>query len=209
MEITYFGHSCFLVDIGGYRLLFDPFITPNQLASSIDINSIETDYILLSHGHNDHVFDAEAIAKRTGATIISSFEIATWYEKKGIEKTHAMNIGGKWPFDFGTVHMVHAIHSNSLPDGSYGGSAAGFVIESAEKTFYYAGDTALTYDMKMIGEKFKLDFAMLPVGDNFTMDIYDAVRAASFVNTKKIIPMHYDTFPYIVVDPMEMTVVAA
>lgn len=208
MEITYFGHSCFLVELGDYKVLFDPFITPNPLASQIDISTIEADYILISHGHEDHMFDAEVIAKRTGAVLVSSHEIVEWYKKKGLVKTHPMNKGGKWHFEFGTLHMVNAVHSSSLPDDTYGGSAAGFVIESGEATFYYAGDTALTYDMRLIAEKFTIDFAMLPVGDNFTMDIYDAIRAAGFVNTKKIIPMHYDTFPYIEIDPLEMTIAA-
>jgi L-ascorbate metabolism protein UlaG (beta-lactamase superfamily) len=203
MEITYYGHSSFLVEMGGYKILFDPYISQNPLASSIDINSIEADFILISHGHGDHVGDVEVIAKRTGAVIVSNYEIVTWYKNKGFENGHEMNLGGKWHFDFGTVHMVNAVHSSSLPDGSYGGSAAGFVVESADKIFYYAGDTALHMDMKIIGEKFRPDFAMMPIGDNFTMDIYDAITAASFVNTRKIIGMHYDTFPYIEIDPVE------
>jgi L-ascorbate metabolism protein UlaG (beta-lactamase superfamily) len=209
MNITYYGHSCFLVDIGGYKILFDPFITPNELAKSIDINSIEADYILISHGHWDHIADAEAIAKRTGATIIASYEITEWFKAKGIEKVHPMNIGGKWPFDFASVKMVSAAHSNSLPDGTYGGSAAGFLVNTADHTFYYSGDTALFSDMKLIGEFYKIDFAFLPIGDNFTMGAHDALLAAKMVNTNKIIAMHYDTFPYIVIDHAEAKVRAA
>lgn len=203
MEITYFGHSCFLLKIGDYKVLFDPYISPNPLASQINVNSIEADYILVSHGHEDHVADVEVIANNTGAVLVSSHEIVTWFAKKGIENNHPMNIGGKWFFPFGTVYMVQAVHSSSLPDGSYGGSAAGFVVESGERTFYYAGDTALHLDMKLLSEKFQIDFAMLPIGDNFTMDVYDAMIATNYVNTKKVVAMHYDTFPYIEIDHME------
>lgn len=200
MNITYYGQSCFLLDMGGTKVLFDPFISANPLAAEIELDQIECDYILLSHGHADHVADAEYLLKKTGATLVAIFEIVTWYQKKGIDKVHPMNTGGKVHLPFGTVKMVNAIHSSSLPDGTYAGTAAGFVIESAEKTFYFAGDTALTLDMKLIGERYKVDFAMLPIGDNFTMDMEDALVAANYVNTKKIIGMHYDTFPYIEID---------
>ncbi len=208
MEITYYGHSCFQVNTGDYKLLFDPFISPNELASHIDISSIEADYILLSHGHADHVADAESIAKRTGAQIISSFEIVTWFENKSLKNTHSMNVGGEWKFPFGLVKMVNAIHSNSLPDGSYGGTASGFVIDTGEKTFYYSGDTALFSDMKLIAEQYTLDFAFLCIGDNYTMGIREAMTAANFVGTNKIIGMHYDTFPWIKID-REKTALAA
>jgi L-ascorbate metabolism protein UlaG (beta-lactamase superfamily) len=200
MQITYYGHSCFLVDIGGYRVLFDPFITPNPKASNIDINTIEADYILLSHGHFDHVADTEAIAKKTGATVIANYEIVTWFEKKGLEKTVAMNIGGKVTMDFATVKMVNAVHSSQLPDGSYGGSAAGFIIETGESTFYYSGDTALHLDMKLIPDMYKIDFAFMSLGDTLTMDVDDALVAANFVGTKKIIGMHFDTWPNLEID---------
>ncbi len=200
MEITYYGHSCFQINTGGFKLLFDPFISPNELAAHIDVSSIEADFILLSHGHADHVADAEKIARRTGAEIISSFEIATWYENKGLKKTHSMNVGGKWKFPFGLVKMVNAIHSNSLPDGTYGGTASGFVIDTGKEVFYYSGDTALFSDMKLIAEQYTLDFAFLCIGDNYTMDINEAITAAGFVQTNKIIGMHYDTFPWIKID---------
>ncbi len=200
MKITYYGHSCFGFEINGKKLLFDPFISPNPLAKDIDVESIEADYILISHAHEDHIADAEAIAKRTGAKIISSFEITTHYNKLGIENTHPMNIGGGWDFDFGRVTMTEAVHSSSFPDGSYGGSPAGFVIESKEKTFYYAGDTALFSDMKLIQERFNPVFALLPIGDNFTMDLTDALKAADFLNIQQIIGMHYDTFGFIEID---------
>ncbi|RNI22411.1 metal-dependent hydrolase [Rufibacter latericius] len=203
MKITYYGQSCFLFDIGGTKVLFDPFITPNPLASEIDIDSIECDYILLSHGHGDHVADAEYLLNKTKATLVAMFEIVSWYQKKGVENVHPMNTGGKVHLPFGTVKMVNAIHSSSLPDGTYAGTATGFVVESAEKTFYFAGDTALHYDMKLIGDRYKVDFALLPIGDNFTMDVEDALVAANYVNTNKIIGMHYDTFPYIEIDHVE------
>ncbi|MFD2247778.1 metal-dependent hydrolase [Pontibacter ruber] len=208
MEITYYGQSCFLFQIGEHRILFDPFISPNELASAIEVDSIRADYVLLSHGHQDHVHDAERIAKNSDATLISSFEIVGWYAEKGIKKTHPMNIGGKVTLPFGTVKMVNAIHSNSLPDGTYAGNAAGFVVETEDTTFYFAGDTALTYDMKLIPEQFDVDFALLPIGDNFTMDIHDAMIAADFVQVDRVIGMHYDTFPYIKIDHEEVKEVA-
>lgn len=196
MNITYLGHGCIQAQIQEKTLLFDPFITPNPLAAKIDIESLEPDYILVTHGHEDHVADVEAIAKRTGATVISNFEIVSWFGEKGI-KGHPMNHGGAWDFDFGSVKMVNAVHSSVLPDGSYGGNPAGFVIKTASGTFYFAGDTALHYDMKLIPEFFNLDFAVLPIGDNFTMGVDEAVKAAKFVDTTTVIGMHFDTFPYI------------
>lgn len=200
MQITYYGHSCFLLVAQGKKILFDPFITPNELASHIDIDTIQADYILLSHGHQDHMADLEAIYKNTKATLISSFELVSWFGNKGVENSHPMNLGGSKEFNFGTVKMVNAIHSSSLPDGTYAGNPAGFVISTPEQTFYYAGDTALSMDMQLIGKEFNIDFAFLPIGDNFTMGIQDAVKAADFVKTNTIIGMHYDTFPYIKVD---------
>ena len=158
MKITYYGHSCFEIVVNGKKLLFDPFISPNELAKSIDITQIKPDYILVSHGHWDHIADAVTIAKQSGATIIANYEVTQWLKKEGVEKVHEMNTGGKWMYDFGKVKCVAAMHSSSLPDGAYGGSAMGFIIESSEGNFYYAGDTALTYDMKLIGEFRKLNF---------------------------------------------------
>ncbi len=200
IEITYFGHSSFLVNLANKKIIFDPFISPNEKASNIDVSSIRADYVLISHGHEDHVADAEKIAKSSDATLISNYEVAVWFAEKGIEKYHPMNHGGSKSFDFGKVKYVNAIHSSTLPDGSSGGNPGGFVITHENGAFYYAGDTALTYDMKLIGEEFKIDFAFLPIGDNFTMGIEDALKAAEFVGTKKIIAMHYDTFPFIEID---------
>jgi L-ascorbate metabolism protein UlaG (beta-lactamase superfamily) len=203
MNITYYGHSCFGVEIREKNLLFDPFISPNTLASNIDLNAIKADYILISHGHDDHIADAEALAKRTKAKVICSSEINTWLSKKGVENLLPMNIGGKVKLDFGNVKCVVAQHSSGLPDGSYGGCAMGFVIESSEGNFYYSGDTALTYDMKLIGDYRQIDFAFLPIGDIFTMGVDNAIIACDFINCNKVIGMHYDTFEAIKIDKQE------
>ncbi|PIQ21236.1 MAG: metal-dependent hydrolase [Cytophagales bacterium CG18_big_fil_WC_8_21_14_2_50_42_9] len=200
MEIKYLGHSCFLLHINGTRILFDPFISYNPLASQINKEEIEADFILLSHGHQDHTADAEYFAKKNNATVVAIFEICEWYKAQGIENVVPMNIGGKVKLPFGTVKMVTAIHSSVLPDGTYGGNPAGFVVETGEKTFYFAGDSALTYDMKIIAEQYKIDFAFLPVGGQLTMDIDDALIAANWVGTDRLIGMHYDTFPFIRID---------
>ncbi|PSR02907.1 MAG: metal-dependent hydrolase [Bacteroidetes bacterium SW_11_45_7] len=203
MELTYYGQSCFSVTIKGKKILFDPFITPNELAKDIDVSSIEADYILVSHGHQDHVYDLVDIAKRTGAKVVTNFEIMSWLGDQGIENVHPMNHGGKWDFEFGTVKYVNAIHSSMLPDGSNGGNPGGFVIMSDEGNFYFAGDTALTVDMQLIPRIAKLDFALLPIGDNFTMGVDDAIVAADFIDCQKIMGVHYDTFGFIEIDHEE------
>lgn len=201
MEITYFGHSCFLVDLGGTRVLFDPFITYNPLAASVDKEAIVADYILLSHAHQDHMADAEYFARKNGGALVAIYDVCEWYKTKGIENLVHMNIGGKVKLPFGTVKMVNAVHSSVLPDGTYGGNPAGFVVETAEKTLYFAGDTGLTYDMKIIAEQYQVDVAFLPIGGQLTMDIDDALVAAKWVNARQVIGMHYDTFPFIRVTP--------
>lgn len=202
MKLTYYGHSCFSLNLPNHTLLFDPFISGNPAAQHIDISSIKADYILISHGHQDHLLDAADIARRTNATLISNFEIITWFGKQSLKNGHAMNHGGSYSFPFGRVKYTNAIHSSSLPDGSYGGNPGGFVItpEGQRKSYYYAGDTALTYDMKLISEEFELGCAFLPIGDNYTMGINDAVRAAELTSTHKVVGLHYDTFPPIVID---------
>ncbi|HYH14652.1 MAG TPA: metal-dependent hydrolase [Flavisolibacter sp.] len=200
MKLTYYGHACFAVKAGGKNVLFDPFITPNELAKHVDINNIKADYILLSHGHGDHVADCAAIAKNNDATVIAAFEVAEWAGKQGIAKTHPMNTGGKRTFDFGMVKCVNAIHSSVMPDGTYGANPMGFVITTEEKNFYYSGDTALTLDMQLIPRWAKLDFAVLCIGDNFTMDYEDAIEAARMVQCTKVVGVHYDTFGYIKID---------
>ncbi|MBR9921712.1 MAG: metal-dependent hydrolase [Bacteroidetes bacterium] len=200
MKFTYYGHSTFGMRIGGKDILFDPFISGNELASDVNIAEIPADYILLTHGHGDHVADVEAIAKRTGARIVSNFEIATHFGNKGFEN-HPINQGGHWKFDFGTVKYVNAIHSSSFPDGSYAGNPGGFVVWNDDVCFYHAGDTALTMDMKLIPMLCpKLDFAILPIGDNFTMNAKEAALASTFIECDTIIGCHYDTFGYIKID---------
>jgi L-ascorbate metabolism protein UlaG (beta-lactamase superfamily) len=200
MKVTYYGHSCLSVEVGGKHLLFDPFISPNPLAKAVDIKKIPADYILVSHGHGDHVADAVEIAKRTGATVIANYEVANWLNKNGAPKVHPMNHGGWAMFDFGPVKFVNAVHSSTMPDGSYGGNPGGFIVESSEGDFYFSGDTALTIDMKLIGETSRLKFAALCIGSNFTMGVDDAVRAADFIRCKEILGVHYDTFPQIMID---------
>ena len=200
MKFIYYGHACFAVVAGGKTLLFDPFITPNPLAQKIDAGKIAADFILVSHGHGDHVADLVEIAKRTGATVIAPFEVGDWFEKKGVKNVQAMNHGGAARTSFGRVKLTAAVHSSSMSDGSYGGNPCGFVIESSDGNFYYSGDTALTLDMKLIGEQTKLRFAALPIGDYYTMGIEDATRAANLVGVSKIVGVHYDTFPPIKID---------
>jgi L-ascorbate metabolism protein UlaG (beta-lactamase superfamily) len=200
MKFTYYGHACFAVVAGGKTLLFDPFITPNPLAQKIDAKKVGADFILVSHGHGDHVADLIDIAKRTSATVIAPFEVGDWFEKKGVKNVQAMNHGGAAKTSFGRVKLTAAVHSSSMPDGSYGGNPCGFVVESSEGNFYYSGDTALTLDMQLIGEQTRLKFAVLPIGDYYTMGVEDAVRAAGLVGVKRVVGVHYDTFPPIQID---------
>lgn len=198
MKITYYGHSCLGIQIKDIHILVDPFISGNEKASHIDIDKIEADYILVTHAHEDHTLDVEAIAKRTGAVIVSNYEIVVHYQNLGL-KGHPMNHGGAWQFDFGKVKYVNAVHTSSFPDGKYGGNPGGFIIQS-EKTIYIAGDTALTYDMRLIGKQFDLDLAVLPIGDNFTMGVDDAIQASRYVDCSRVLGVHYDTFGYIEID---------
>lgn len=200
MKLTYFGHSCFQVEIKGKKILFDPFITYNELAKAVKTEEINPDYIFLSHGHADHIADCVNIAQRSGCKVVAAFEVHEWLNKQGIANTHPMNTGGKWHFDFGMVKCVVAHHSSGLPDGSYGGNPMGFIFTTEEGNFYYAGDTALTLDMQLVPTWAKLDFAVLPLGDNFTMDADDAVRCAGFIQCKKIVGVHYNTFGFIKID---------
>lgn len=199
MKITFYGHASLGIQIGDTHILVDPFITGNPNASSIDINNLKADYILVTHAHQDHILDVETIAKRTNAVIISNYEIVTYFGNLGLEG-HPMNHGGQWDFEFGTVKYVNAIHTSSFSDGSYGGQPGGFVIEGEHKNIYIAGDTALTFDMKLIPLQTKLDLAILPIGDNFTMGIDDAILASDFVECDKILGYHFDTFGYIEID---------
>jgi L-ascorbate metabolism protein UlaG (beta-lactamase superfamily) len=202
MKITFYGHASLGIEVSGKHILVDPFISANEKAAHIDINVLQADYILLTHAHQDHVLDVEAIAKRTGAVIVSNYEIAVYYGNKGL-KYHPMNHGGSWMFDFGKVKYVTAIHSSAFADGTYGGNPGGFVIEGEHKNIYISGDTALTMDMKLIPMRTKLDLAIFPIGNNFTMDVEDAIIAADFVECDKVLGCHYDTFGFIVIDQEE------
>jgi len=199
MKITYYGHASLGIEVNGKKIIVDPYISANELASHIDVQQLEADYILITHAHGDHILDVEAIAKNTNAIIVSNAEIAGYYEAKGF-RTHPMNHGGTWEFDFGKVKYVNAIHSSSFPDSTYGGQPGGFVLEAENKNVYIAGDTALTYDMKLISMRNPLDLAILPIGSNFTMDVDDATIAAEFLGVNRVLGYHYDTFGYIKID---------
>jgi len=201
MKVTYLGHACVNIQIERAHFLVDPFISANPLAGHIDINSIEATYILLTHAHVDHILDAEAIGKRTSAPLITNPEILGHYRKLGLDG-YDMNIGGSHRFLDGKVKikMVKAVHSSSFPDGSYGGNPAGFLINYKDQTIYISGDTALTMDMKIIPHQYKVDLAILPIGNNYTMGVRDALTAAKFVETNNVLGVHYDTFDVIKID---------
>lgn len=200
VKLTYHGHACFGVEVNGTQLLIDPFLTGNELAD-VSADNVAADYILISHGHGDHVGDAIQIANRTGAMTISNFEIQSWLVAQGVERTHPLHIGGGHDFPFGRVKLTIAHHGSALPDGSYGGQPAGFLLWLGGKRIYHACDTGLFYDMKLIGEE-GLDVAILPIGDNFTMGPDDALRAVKLLEPKVVIPIHYDTFDVIRQDPL-------
>lgn len=203
MKLRYLGHSGFELRTRDKKILIDPFITSNPLASGMHVDDLTADFILITHGHDDHVGDAVSIAERSNALIVSNFEIVTWFEKKGI-KGHGMNHGGKHTFDFGTLKFVQASHSSTMPDDAPGGNPGGFVLWNEEGCLYFAGDTALIYDMQLIPMTCpKLSAAILPLGDNFTMGYEDAVIAARFVQCDRIIGCHFDTFDAIKIDRQE------
>ncbi len=199
-HITWYGHAALGIETGTKRLLIDPFFTGNP-ATDVKADSLSADYILISHGHNDHVGDAVDIARRTGATIISNFEICSWFENKhGYANVHAQHIGGGFNYDFGRVKLTPALHGSVLPDGANGGSPAGFLFTlSNGKKIYDAADTGLFGDMKLVGEE-KIDLALMPIGDNYTMGPDDALRAVKFVKPQIVIPIHYNTWDVLTQD---------
>ncbi|WP_285010041.1 metal-dependent hydrolase [Pedobacter faecalis] len=202
MKYTYYGQSCFLLEAEGKKFLFDPFISGNPLAKDIDIDGIEADYILVSHGHGDHVADLARIAKRTNARVIAMVEVAEWISKQGVENVVDINFG-KSKHDFGALRTVWAVHSSANPDGSYGGNPAGFVLELEGKSIYFAGDTALTLEMKILADLYNLSYAILPIGGHYTMDVDDALIATKYLECNTVIGVHYNTFPPIAIDEEE------
>ena len=203
-KLTWHGHSCFLLETDdGTRILFDPWLNDNPKAD-IGADEIgELDFILVSHGHFDHFADCIDIAKRTGATVVSTFELVAFTQEKGVENGHGMNIGGGYQFPFGRVKLTPAVHTGSVDgdeEGAYTTDPAGFLLNlEGGKRLYFAGDTALITDMQLL--EGQVDVALLPIGDNFTMGPDDAVRAVDFIRPRTVIPMHYDTFEVIEQDP--------
>lgn len=194
MKITFYGHACFGIQVANTHILIDPFITGNPQACHLDIHQIKADYILVTHAHQDHILDVTAIAKNTGATIVSNYEICMHYMANDY-KVHALNHGGTFNANNFSAKYVNAVHTSSFPDGSYGGQPGGFVITAGEKSLYVSGDTAVTMDMKLIPMITKLAAAIFPIGDNFTMGVNDAILASNLVECDKIIGCHFNTFP--------------
>lgn len=199
MEFTYYGQSCFSLTLNSRTFLFDPFITGNEYAKEVNIDGINADYILVSHGHSNHSGDLVAIAKRTGALCISNFEIIMWLQKNGVTNVHPMNFG-TYDFDFGMLTYMQAQHSSSMGDGTYGGNPGGFILRSEHGNFYYSGDTSLMLDMQLVPHYAKVDVAILPVGGNFTMNVRDALKATEFIQCDNVVGVHFDTFGYIKID---------
>lgn len=202
MNITFYGHACFGIEINGIYIVVDPFITGNPKASHIDINSLKADYILVTHAHQDHVLDVEKIAQNTGATIVSNYEIVNHFVEKKLKGYH-LNHGGTFKTAHFSAKYVHAIHTSSFADGTYGGQPGGFVLTGNNTSIYIAGDTAVTFDMKLIPMFTKLKVAILPIGDTFTMGVEDAIMASDFIECNTIIGCHFNTFPPIEINKEE------
>lgn len=202
MKITFYGHACFGIEVNGTHIVIDPFITGNPKAAHIDIKTLKADYILLTHAHQDHVLDVEVLAARTGATIISNYEIVMYYGAKNF-KGHPVNHGGTFKTNTFSAKYVNAVHTSSFADGSYGGQPGGFVLTAGEKSLYISGDTAVTMDMKLIPMTTRLTASIFPIGDNFTMGVKDAIIASDFVECNTVIGCHFNTFPPIEIDTKE------
>jgi L-ascorbate metabolism protein UlaG (beta-lactamase superfamily) len=199
LKITWYSHACLLIETDTTNLLVDPFFSGNPL-SPVNADEIAADYILVSHGHGDHLGDTVEIAKRTGATVISNYEIQNWMVNQGVKSSHPQHIGGGFDYPWGRVKLTIAHHGSGLPDGTYGGNPCGFLFYIQGKKIYHACDTGLFYDMKLIGEE-GIDLAILPIGDNFTMGPDDALRAVKLIEPVQVVPIHYDTFDMIKQDP--------
>ena len=198
-RVGWLGHACMAIETAGFKVLIDPFLTGNP-AAAIKAEHALADFILVSHGHGDHVGDTIAIAKRTGATVITNFEISEWFKAKGVAKVHGQQHGGGFQHPFGRVKLTLAFHGSALPDGANGGNPAGFLIYLKDgKKIYHAADTGLFGDMKLIGEE-GIDLAVLPIGDNYTMGPDDALRAVNFIQPRKVVPIHYNTWDIIAQD---------
>ncbi len=199
ITLTWYGHATWGIDIDETRLLIDPFFEGNPVAE-VALEALEADYIIVTHGHGDHVGDTVALAERTGATVIANFEICNWLQDQGVENVHPQHIGGGFHYPFGYLKLTIAMHGSALPDGSYGGMPAGVMIRTDGATIYHAGDTGLFASMELIGEE-GIDVALLPIGDNFTMGPDDALRAVKLIRPRVVIPMHYETWELIAQDP--------
>ena len=197
-ELTWLGHGTWTIRTAGHALLLDPFLEDNP-ACPLSPDEVDAQFILVSHGHSDHIADAVSIARRTGAMVISNFEICQWCSSQGIENTHAMNLGGGFSFPFGRVKMTNALHSSMLPDGSNGGDPCGFVLSLPEGNVYFACDTGLFGDMEAIG-RMDLKLAALPIGDNFTMGPDDALEAVKLLRPERVVPVHHNTWELIAQD---------
>lgn len=201
MKLTYFGHSAFQIETKGTTLLFDPFISDNPHAAGVvSAEDLDPDYLFLTHAHADHWGDTLSIARRTGAQLVGNFEIVTYAQNEGIENVQPMNTGGAWDFPFGRVFQTYARHSSSFPDGTYGGNPNGYILHLEGKCIYNLGDTSPFAEMAWYGEDHDIDLALMPVGDCFTMNAEGAVRAAGMLNPAQVVPVHYDTFPFIEID---------
>lgn len=199
-KLTWLGHGCWMIESRGHSILLDPFLTDSPTATATP-EEVSPDFILISHGHSDHVGDAVSIARRTGATIIAVFEVGQWFASQGVpqQQIHTMNLGGGYDFPFGRVEMTFATHTSTMPDGSPGGNPAGFIVSLPEGNVYFACDTGLFGDMQLLGRR-GIELAVLPLGDNFTMGPDDALEAVRLIGSRRVVPMHYDTWPLIAQD---------